>query len=104
MSIDPEEYQGRHEAPAASAETRAAEADASTGTPPGISPRARTIIYIVALAIEVAALLVCGFGVIFGLITVEQAAQSSVLIFAALSLVSTGLAVGYRPTRPGAIQ
>lgn len=107
-----EEYQGRHEAPAADAETRAAEAraeaavaaDEETGTPPGISPRTRSTIYIVALAIDLATLLVCGLGVIFGFMTVEQAAQTSALVFVVLGVLSNGLAVGYRPTRPGAIR
>lgn len=103
-----EEYQGRHEAPAADAETRAAEAraelDQETGTPPGISPRARSIVYIICLAVELAVLLVCGLAVIFGLMPAEQALDVSGLFFIALGLLSSGLSVGYRPTRPGAIR
>lgn len=103
---NPDDYQGKHEAPiapAAAAEERAAEADAQTGTPPGISPRTRSTIYIVCLAVEVATLLICGFGVIFALMSAEQALQIGGLITGAIGLLSTGLAVGYRPTRPGAI-
>lgn len=93
MSTD--DYQGKHEAIVA---------DAESGTPPGISPRARTIIYIVCLAVEVATILVCGFGVIFGFMAAEQSLQVGGLITTAIGLLSTGLAVGYRPTRHGAIQ
>lgn len=90
-----EEYQGKHEA--------AVPAD-ENGTPPGISPVARTRIYISALVAEVVTMLVCGFGVIFGFMTGEQALQVGGLVAGAVGLLSTGLAVGYRPTRDGAIR
>lgn len=90
-----EEYQGKHEAVVTEAE--------ESGTPPGISARTRTRIYVGSLIVEVIALLVCGFGVIFGFMTFEQATASGGLITTALGLVSTSLAVGYRPTRPGAL-
>lgn len=90
-----DEYEGKHEA-----ETP----DESTGTPPGIKPEQRTVIYIVCLAVELLTLLITGAGVIFGLMSFEQASQISALVFVALGLLNSSLSVGYRPTRPGAIQ
>lgn len=88
-----ENYEGRHEADVP------ADAAVGTGTPPGIPANVRTIIYVSCLFVDVLAVLVFGLGVVFGAIAPEQAVQASAVIVLAISMISTGLAVGYRPTR-----
>lgn len=106
------EVNGRHEAePALVGEAVTAEAapgEVAQDTPPEtdpnspgfITPKARTIIYITSLAVWVATGLGTGVALILGAITGDQAEQISALVFGAISLVSTSLAVGFRPTRP----
>lgn len=106
------EVNGRHEAePALVGEVVTAEAapgEVAQDTPPEtdpnspgfITPKARTIIYITSLIVWVATTLFIGIAVILKLIDGDQAEQISTLVYGAISLVSTSLAVGFRPTRP----
>lgn len=69
---------------------------------PVVSSRTRTAIYITCLAVNVLTLLGFGLAEIFELVDTEKSARATMLILGAVGLVSTGLSVGYRPTRPGA--
>lgn len=93
-----EERHGRHEE--LSAEEILA-ADEDTGTPPGISPRVRTNVYVGSLIFNAVCLLIFGLLPIFGLLDPGKAAQAMNVIITVINMVSLGLAVGYRPTRPG---
>lgn len=66
---------------------------------PVISSRARTILYVGCLIVNVAVIVVLGLASIFGLIEADKAAAAGVVILGGVGLVSSGLAVGYRPTR-----
>lgn len=94
-----EEYQGKHEAEYDEAYDLAQE----TGTPPRISPQTRTRVYVTCLLVDVATLLALGICVILGVLPADKALAIAGLVTTALGLVSSGLAVGYRPTRPGAL-
>lgn len=83
-----EETQGKHVAAAA--------------TGPAVPSRARTSIYIVCLAVNVLTLLGFGLAEIFDALDPEKSAKATTLILGAVGMISTGLSVGYRPTRPGA--
>lgn len=76
-------------------------ADEASGTPPKISAQTRTTVYLVCLIFNVIAVLTLGILPILGVITLSQAFSIGGIIFIAINLISSGLAVGYRPTRPG---
>lgn len=69
---------------------------------PAVPSRARTSIYIVCLAVNVLTLLGFGLAEIFDVLDGERSAKATTLILGAVGMISTGLSVGYRPTRPGA--
>jgi hypothetical protein len=100
-----EEYQGRHEAdvpPDGVIDHEAAvAADENSGTPPHISAKARTAVYIGCLIVNVIAILLAGLLPLFDVISYERAAAAGGIILVAVNTVSMALAVGYRPTRPG---
>jgi hypothetical protein len=77
------------------------ETDEATGTPPRISAKTRTAVYVGALTFNAACLLVFGLLPVFGVLDPGKAAQAMNVIITAINLVSMGLAVGYRPTRSG---
>jgi hypothetical protein len=77
------------------------EVDEASGVPPRIRAETRTAVYIGALIFNVLCLLVFGLLPIFDLLDPGKAAQAMNVIITAINLVSMGLAVGYRPTRPG---
>lgn len=66
---------------------------------PAVPDRARTIIYISCLIVNVLAFVGFGLGTVFGLIDSEQATEASTIILGGIGILSGGLAVGYRPTR-----
>ena len=76
-------------------------ADEATGTPPFVSAKTRTAVYVCCLTFNVLSLIVFGLLPIFGGLDAGKAAQAMNVIITAINLVSMGLAVGYRPTRPG---
>lgn len=90
---------GRHEALPAHEEAVAA--DESTGTPPYVSARTRTAVYVGCLIFNALSLATFGLLPIFGWLDAGKAAQAMNVVITAINLVSMGLAVGYRPTRPG---
>jgi hypothetical protein len=92
-----EEKHGRHEA----THEEIVEADEETGTPPRIPARTRTNVYIGALIFNAVCLMVFGLLPIFELLDHGKAAQAMNVIITVINMVSTGLAVGYRPTRHG---
>lgn len=69
---------------------------------PAISPSARTAVYVGSLVVNVLALLFFGLAGIFGWLDPEQGDKALALIVGCINLLSTGLAIGYRPTRAGA--
>lgn len=77
------------------------ETDEATGTPPRIKAETRTAVYVGCLIFNVLCLLVFGLLPIFDLLDSGKAAQAMNVVITAVNLVSAGLAVGYRPTRPG---
>lgn len=104
-----EEYQGRHEAdsphdaitPDGVNHQLTVAADEESGTPPHISAKARTSVYIGCLIFNVAAILAVGLLPLFNIITYEKAMAAGGIIILAINVVAQALAVGYRPTRPG---
>lgn len=75
--------------------------DESTGTPANISAKTRSALYILMLAVNVLVVVVGGLLALFGVITSAQALAAGGIVLGGLNMVSSGLAVGYRPTRPG---
>jgi hypothetical protein len=71
------------------------------GAPPAVTARTRTYIYVGCLILNVLAVLIFGLGVVFELLDAQKALEAGAIVVAAISLISNGLAVGYRPTRPG---
>ena len=76
-------------------------ADEASGTPPYISAKARTAVYVGCLTFNALCLVIFGLLPIFDVLDAGKAAQAMNVIITAINLVSMGLAVGYRPTRPG---
>jgi hypothetical protein len=77
------------------------EADEATGTPPHVSAKTRTAVYVCCLTFNALCLVVFGLLPIFDVLVAGKSAQAMNVIITAINLVSMGLAVGYRPTRPG---
>lgn len=75
--------------------------DEASGTPPRIAAKTRTAVYVGALTFNAICLLVFGLLPIFDILDPGKAAQAMNVVITAINLVSTGLAVGYRPTRSG---
>lgn len=104
-----EEYQGKHEAdlphdavtPDGVNHDLTVAADEESGTPPHISAKARTSVYIGCLIVNVVAVLAVGLLPLFNIITYERATAAGGVILLAINIVGQALAVGYRPTRPG---
>ena len=104
-----EELHGRHMATPAfvvagdaiATHEEVVETDEATGTPPRIRAETRTAVYVGALGFNVLCLLVFGLLPIFDILDPGKAAQAMNVVITAINLVSMGLAVGYRPTRPG---
>lgn len=93
-----EEKRGRH---AAEVHEEIVEADEDTGTPPGVPARIRTNVYISCLIFNAVCLMIFGLLPVFELLDPGKAAQAMNVIITVINMVSLGLAVGYRPTRPG---
>lgn len=93
-----EEYDGpgRHEAA-----PDAVVMDEATGTPPFIPAAWRTGIYIGAVIVDVLAFVILGILATLGVMDRGVAAEIGLYIIGGISMVSGGLAIGYRPTRPG---
>lgn len=105
-----EEYQGKHEAdlppdgvvtPDGVNHELTVAADEETGTPPHISAKARTAVYVTCLAVNVVGILLAGLLPLFNVISYEKAAAAGAVVLLAINTVSSALVVGYRPTRPG---
>lgn len=98
MATSDDGYVGRHEAEATPA---AIAQDEATGTPPHIPAAWRTGIYIGAVVVDVLAFVVLGILATLGVIDRGVAAEIGLYIVGGVSMVSGGLSIGYRPTRPG---
>lgn len=96
MSEEPRH--GRH---AAETHEEIVEKDEDTGTPPGVPARIRTNVYIGCLIFNAVCLMIFGLLPVFELLDPGKAAQAMNVIITVINMVSLGLAVGYRPTRPG---
>lgn len=104
-----EEYEGRHEAdspldavtPDGVNHELTVAADEESGTPPHISAKARSAVYVGCLIVNVIAILMAGLLPLFNVISYEKAAAAGGIVLVAINTVSMALAVGYRPTRPG---
>jgi hypothetical protein len=92
------EEHGRHAAPS---HEEIVEADEATGTPPRVSAKTRTAVYVGSLIFNAVCLLVFGLLPIFDLLDSGKAAEAMNVIITVINMVSIGLAVGYRPTRSG---
>jgi hypothetical protein len=92
------EEHGRHRA---ATHEEIVEADEATGTPPRIPAKTRTGVYVGALIFNAVCLLVFGLLPIFDLLDAGKAAQAMGVVITVINMVSSGLAVGYRPTRTG---
>lgn len=68
---------------------------------PSISPKTRTAIYYGCLLVNVVSFVGFGLAALFGWLPAEEATAAGVIVIGGINMVSTGLAVGYRPTRPG---
>lgn len=75
--------------------------DEATGTPPAIPAQVRTTLYVGTLIVDVLAFIVLGILPILEVIDIGKANQIGYIIVTALNMLTAGLAVGYRPTRPG---
>lgn len=75
--------------------------DGATGTPPFIPASWRTGIYIGAVIVDVLAFVVLGILATLGVMDRGVAAEIGLYVVGGISMVSGGLAIGYRPTRPG---
>lgn len=105
MATPDDGYEGRHEAdvpvvPPAVVDRNVA-ADEASGTPPHIPAAWRTGIYIGALIVDVLSFVVLGILGTLGIVDRGVAAEIGIYILSGVGMVSAGLAVGYRPTRPG---
>lgn len=67
-------------------------------SPAKISPKTRSRIYIACLIVNVAAVVGFGLSTVFGWLTAADAAAAGGVIISGINIVSTGLAVSYRPT------
>lgn len=96
------EYEGRHEAevPEPIKEQNIA-ADEATGTPPQIPAQVRTAVYIGAVVLNAVVFLVLGILPALGVMERAVAAEVGLTVLAFIDMLCLGLAVGYRPTRPG---
>jgi hypothetical protein len=75
--------------------------DEATGTPPFIPAAVRSALYIGTVIVDVLAFMVLGILPIFEILDVGRASQLGLVIVTGLNMLTVGLAVGYRPTRPG---
>ena len=75
--------------------------DEATGTPPFIPAGVRSALYIGTVIVDVVAFMVFGILPVLGIMDAGVAAQIGNIIVVGLNILTVGLAVGYRPTRPG---
>lgn len=67
-------------------------------TTPAISAVARTRIYVGCLIVNILAVVGFGLAVVFGVVAADKAAMAGGIIIGGINILSTGLAVGFRPT------
>ncbi len=84
------EYQGKHEAEGP--------VDGG-GFIPHISPQVRTAAYYFVLILDILGVVIVGTGRIMGWLNDTQADEITFLILLVINMVTSGLAVRYRPTR-----
>ena len=101
-----EAYEGRHEAavpdvPDGVNVQANAVADEESGTPPQIPATVRTAVYVGCLILNFLTLMVFGILPVFDILDAGKAAQVANIVIVGINMISLGLAVGYRPTRPG---
>lgn len=75
--------------------------DEATGTPPFIPAGVRSALYIGTVIVDFLTFLVLGILPILGILDPGKAAQIGLVVVTGLNILTVGLAVGYRPTRPG---
>jgi hypothetical protein len=75
--------------------------DEATGTPPFIPAAWRTGIYVGAVIVDVLSFVLLGILATLGIMDRGVAAEIGLYVIGGISMVSGGLAIGYRPTRPG---
>lgn len=76
-------------------------ADEASGTPPAIPAGVRTAVYVGAVILNALVLLLLGILPALGVLDRAVSAEIGLSVITAIDLVCLGLAVGYRPTRPG---
>ena len=97
-----DEYEGRHEAevPEPVKEANIA-ADEASGTPPQIPASVRTGVYIGAVVLNGVVFLILGILPALGALDRAVGAEIGLTVITFIDMICFGLAVGYRPTRPG---
>jgi hypothetical protein len=96
------EYEGRHEAEVPEPQKEAnIRADEASGTPPAIPASVRTAVYIGAVVLNALVFLVLGILPALGVMDRAVAAEVGLTVLSFIDMLCLGLAVGYRPTRPG---
>lgn len=98
MATGNDDYVGRHEAEPT---PEIVAQDESTGTPPHIPAGVRSAVYIGLVVVNVLAFLLLGILPALGIMDRAVAAEVGLTVITALDMLGFGLAVGYRPTRPG---
>jgi len=71
-------------------------------TVPAVSAKTRTRIYVGCLIVNILAVTGFGLAVVFGVVSADKAATAGGIIIGGLNILSTGLAVGFRPTASAA--
>lgn len=68
-------------------------------TSPAVAPQVRTGVYVGCLALNVFAMVGFGLAGVFGWMDPQQGQDAIGIIAGGTALISSGLALGYRPTR-----
>lgn len=76
-------------------------ADEASGTPPAIPAGVRTAVYIGAVVLNALVFLVLGILPALDLMDRAVSAEIGLTVVSFIDMLCLGLAVGYRPTRPG---
>jgi hypothetical protein len=80
---------------------KAVEMDEASGTPPYIPAAVRTGVYIGAVILNALTFLLLGILPAFNILDRAVAAELGLTVVTFIDMICFGLAVGYRPTRPG---
>lgn len=80
-------------------ETRSGRRAAEESSSPAVAPEIRTGVYLGCLGLNVLSMVGFGLAGVFGWIDPQQGQDAIGIIAGGTALISSGLALGYRPTR-----